>query len=171
MDEKLHRSTSQRIPHYSLISNEEITSKINPVTGRSAFFGLRPWRCADRFEDATLSVMSHPFQTPHALRLLFQCAQSKVGEEPTEHYTALKKTNVVYYVDRAANNMIRPTMWERSSFDPNELQRIYSEDNARMHLWKTQKRLEAEGKAGLLDQWMVSNIETHTERKKKASPT
>nr|CCC93614.1 conserved hypothetical protein [Trypanosoma congolense IL3000] len=145
-------------PHFSRVVDE--TESLNVVTGRRIYYGMRPWRCDDRFQDflGSLFHLDSPVKQFQLARLLWRCARSKKGEEPSEDYRWLGRGEVMFYVERWRSGMMRTGMFERYPYNQNELQRIAEEDGLKMRVWRHQRELEMESKQGKLDDFLRANV-------------
>lgn len=149
-------------PHYSRVADSPET--INAVTGKSYFYGMRPWRCDDRFTD-WLSSFTHMdgLGVQFALiQTLWRCASSQKGEEPLDDYYRLERSDVMMYVDRYRSGMMRTSYLERYPYDQNELRRVVEDDALRMRVWRHQRELELESREGRIDEVLHMNVMRHT---------
>lgn len=145
-------------PHYTRVHDDP--EALNPVTGRSIYYGMRPWRCDDRFQDWIKSFTcldGIPVQY-NLLRTLWACARSEVGEEPKEDYYRLGRGEVMYYVERYKSNMLRAGAFETYPYNQNELKRVAEEDGLKMRVWRHQREMELSAKEGKVEDLIQSNI-------------
>lgn len=145
-------------PHYSLVKDDP--EAINPVTGRSIYYGMRPWRCDDRFQDWLKSFTkfdSIPIQIG-LLQTFFACARSEENEEPKNSYYRLGRGEVMFYAERYRSNMMRTGAFETYPYDQNELKRVAEEDGLKMRVWRHQRELELSAKEGKIDDIMQESI-------------
>ncbi|KPI84484.1 hypothetical protein ABL78_6447 [Leptomonas seymouri] len=147
-----------RTPHFSRI--KETPDTLNPVTGRSIHYGMRPWRCDDRFQDwiKAFTCMDGISVQYNLLKLFFQCARSEEGQEPVDSYHRLGRKEVMYYVERYQSGMMRTGMLETYPYDQNELRRVVEEDGLKMRVWRHQRELEMESKEGKIEEVMMMNV-------------
>lgn len=130
------------------------------MTGRSIYYGMRPWRCDDRFQDWLKSFTcmdSIPIQYG-LLKRLWDCARSEVGEEPKEDYYRLGRGEVMYYVERYKSGMVRSGAFDTYPYDQNELKRVAEEDGLRMRVWRHQREMEMSAKQGQVDDVIQQSI-------------
>ncbi|EPY24793.1 hypothetical protein AGDE_12169 [Angomonas deanei] len=151
-------------PHYSRIKENPET--INAITGRSIYYGMRPWRCDDRFQDWLKSfTLLDSLGVQYAqLRTLYECAWSDPGKEPLDNYIRLGRSEVMYYVERYKSKMMRVGMWETYPYDQNAVRRIAEEDGVKMRVWRHQKELELESKSSKVDDAIHENIFSKKEK-------
>ncbi|ESL06292.1 hypothetical protein TRSC58_06036 [Trypanosoma rangeli SC58] len=154
----------EETPHYSRVADEAET--INVVTGRSIYYGMRPWRCDDRFQDLLSSFlhMDSLVVQLHLAKLLWRCSRSEKGSEPLDGYKRLGRGEVMFYVDRYRSGMMRTGVFEKYPYNQNELQRIIEEDGLKMRVWRHQRELEIESKQGKIDDLLRMNVVKNTER-------
>ncbi|CBH15473.1 uncharacterized protein TEOVI_000738900 [Trypanosoma equiperdum] len=145
-------------PHYSRVV--DAPEALNVVTGRSIYYGMRPWRCDDRFQDFMGSFLrlDSPVNQFQLAKLLWRCARSKSGEEPLDDYRWLGRKEVMFYVERYGSGMMRTGIFERYPYNQNELQRVMEEDGLRMRVWRHQRELEMESKQGKVDDLLRTNV-------------
>ena len=156
---RVHKSASlssprlgggQRLPHYSLVVDPVET--VNPVTGHSLYYGMRPWRCSDRLEDLHDAVLLwSPSGAREAWRLFRRCAMSSFGEQPLDPYVALGRDRVMFFVDRMDHGMIRDCYFQKKAWSWADTQRVVNEDAMKMRTWRTQRELEMDAKRGKVD--------------------
>lgn len=153
--------------HYSQVQDNP--EALNPVTGRSIYYGMRPWRCDDRFQDwlKSFTSLDGPSIQLDLMRKLWRCSRSELGEEPIDNYYRLKRNEVMYYVERFRSGMMRYGAWETYPYDQNELKRVTEEDGMKMRVWRHQRELELSAKFGKLEDLMQDNVFSHTCEKKK----
>lgn len=145
-------------PHYTLVRDDP--EALNPVTGRSIYYGMRPWRCDDRFQDwlksftkfESISVQISLLQT------LWSCAWSENGEEPKNNYHSLGRGEVMFYTERYRSNMMRTSAFETYPYDQNELKRVAEEDGLKMRVWRHQRDIEIKAKEGKIDDILQEGI-------------
>lgn len=143
--------SSEKMPHYSRVVDPIET--INPVTGRSVYYGARPWRCDDRFQDLLQSAWGFRGTSARiAWQNLWDCAYSEFGQQPTAPYETLGRQSVMYYVDRQDHGMIRDYMFERYPFSSRDFVRVMTDDGTKMRVWRHQRELELEAKQGRVDE-------------------
>ncbi|CCW59912.1 unnamed protein product [Phytomonas sp. EM1] len=145
-------------PHYYKV--KDIPESLNPITGRSIYYGIRPWRCDDRFQDWLKSFISFDgigvqFQL---LKTLYKCIYSEKGAEPVDSYHRLGRSEVMFYVERYRSGMMRERFWETYPYDQNELVRIAEEDGMKMRVWRHQRELEIQSREGKLDELLQKSI-------------
>eukprot|EP00760_Papus_ankaliazontas_P030579 PhM_4_TR490/c0_g1_i1/m.65230 len=130
-------------PHFSRVDEDEVEST-NPITGRSYYFGQRPWRCDDRAVDLFSAVVKVEgfAKIRRAYHSLNKCRKSPIGGEPTDNYVSLTKKEVLFYVDRAKSGMLRDNYLERYPYDPYQVSRQQQEDGIRMRVWRRQREME-----------------------------
>jgi hypothetical protein len=145
-------------PHFTRIVDP--LESVNPITGRSFFYGARPWRCDDRWQDMlrAFTNMESFSEFRATVGLLNQCRKAKVGEEPTADYYALEKREVMYYVDRHRHNMIRSNAFERYPYDTREVCRVMQQDGQKMRVWRHQRQIESDSKEGYLEDEITASI-------------
>ncbi|ESS70126.1 hypothetical protein TCDM_14460 [Trypanosoma cruzi Dm28c] len=151
-------------PHYSRVA--DAAESINVVTGRSIYYGMRPWRCDDRFHDLLSSFLNMDSLVVqlHLAGLLWRCSRSRKGSEPIDCYKRLGRGEVMYYVDRYRSGMMRTGYFDKYPYNQNELQRIIEEDGLKMRVWRHQRELEMESKEGKIDDLLRKNVMKNTER-------
>lgn len=154
----------EECPHYSRVVDEP--ESLNVVTGRSIYYGMRPWRCDDRFQDLLLSFthMDSLFLQFHLAKLLWRCSRSDRGAEPLDNYKRLGRGEVMFYVERYRSGMMRTGVFERYPYNQNELQRIIEEDGLKMRVWRHQRELEMESKEGKVDDVLRFNVVNNLKR-------
>lgn len=147
-----------KTPHYSRVKDKPET--LNPVTGRSVYYGIRPWRCDDRFQDWLKSFTNFDSVVTqyNLVKLFAQCARSEAGEEPVDSYHRLGRSEVMFYVERYHSGMMRTGVLETYPYDQNELRRIAEEDGLKMRVWRHQRELEMESKEGKIDELLHTNV-------------
>lgn len=152
------RHVGERTPHYSRV--EDLVENINPVTGRSIFYGLRPWRCDDRLQDFMLTFLRlDGFRNLMGTwKVLWRCGRSEDGNEPTTDYNQLSRREVMFYVDRLRVGMIRGGYFERYPYAARDVGRVIMEDGTKMRVWRHQRELEMEIKAGRIDELLATNV-------------
>lgn len=145
-----------RTPHYSLVTDPVET--VNPVTGRSLYYGARPWRCDDRLQDFTTTLFKlRSFSNiRETLSVFVKCARSDFGEQPTVPYVALQRQEVMFYLDRHDNGMIRDYCFERYPYNTRDVGRVQTEGGTRMRVWRHQRELELEAKRGRVEELLSS---------------
>lgn len=148
----------EKSPHFSRVA--DIPEVLNPITGRSMFYGLRPWRCDDRFNDWLVSAanLANPKVQFHALKLFYQCAKSEYGKEPIDDYMYLTRKETMYYVERKMCGMMRDRLFETYPYDQDAVKRISEEDALKMRVWRHQRELELEAKEGKIDELLAANV-------------
>ncbi|KPA79829.1 putative mitochondrial hypothetical protein [Leptomonas pyrrhocoris] len=147
-----------KTPHFSRI--KETPETLNPVTGRSIYYGMRPWRCDDRFQDwlKAFTCLDGVTVQYNLLKRFFRCARSDEGQEPIDNYHRLGRGEVMYYVERYQSRMMRTGVLETYPYDQNELRRIAEEDGLKMRVWRHQRELELESKEGKIDEVIHMNV-------------
>lgn len=145
-------------PHFTRVKDRP--ESFNAITGRSIYYGMRPWRCDDRFQDwlksfTNLDSVSVQY---NLLRTMWQCSRSEQGDEPIDSYHRLGRSEVMFYVERYQSGMMRTGMWETYPYDQNELRRIAEEDGLKMRVWRHQRELEMESREGKIDEVLHRNI-------------
>lgn len=144
-------AVTEKTPHYSRVIDP--IESINPVTGRSIYYGARPWRCDDRFQDWLQSLWGMRWgKTKIAWRTMRECASSEFGQQPTVPYETLGRQSVMYYVDRQDHGMIRDFMFEKYPFSSRDFVRVMTDDGTKMRVWRHQRELELEAKQGRVDE-------------------
>jgi hypothetical protein len=153
-------------PHYSRVTDPVET--INPLTGRSIYLGIRPWRCDDRFNDWLSTIISGAgwSKTKIAWRTLRKCGTSEFGEQPTVDYEVLTRREVMFYVDRHEGGMIRDYMFEKYPFSTRDLGRVNMEDSVKMRVWRHQRELELEAKSGRVEEVIADSVWSEAKSKK-----
>ncbi|KEG13439.1 hypothetical protein DQ04_01001020 [Trypanosoma grayi] len=148
----------EETPHYSRVVDEP--ESLNVVTGRSIYYGMRPWRCDDRFQDllASFTHLDSLSVQLHLMKLLWRCARSEGGAEPLDNYKRLGRGEVMFYVERHRSGMMRTGVLERYPYNQNELQRIIEEDGLKMRVWRHQRAMEMEAKEGKIDDLLSANV-------------
>jgi hypothetical protein len=147
--------SDERFPHYSRVTDP--VESVNPVTGRSLYYGARPWRCDDRFQDWLQSAWALRWEkSRRAWRTLRECAGSEFGQQPTVPYETLGRQSVMYYVDRQDHGMIRDYMFEKYPFSSRDFVRVMTDDGTKMRVWRHQRELELEAKQGRVDEIVAS---------------
>ena len=142
-------------PHFTKVT--DLVENINPVTGRSVNYGLRPWRCDDRFQDHMLTFLHRDWGALRdTWRMFRKCATSEFGEEPVDPYHTLQRREVMFYVDRFEAGMIRDKLIEAYPYNCREVARVSQDDGTKMRVWRHQRELELEAKEGKLDD-LISN--------------
>jgi hypothetical protein len=149
----------ERTPHYSVLN--EKPSCLNPITGRSIFYGMRPYRCTDRFNDwlSSLATLDNPVKQYRILKVFFKCARSEVGKEPNDDYYYLSRRESIYFLERKMSGMMRDKMFETYPYDNHELRRIQEEDALKMRVWRHQRELELESKEGKVDEMILESVQ------------
>lgn len=145
-------------PHFTRVT--DLVENINPVTGRSVHYGLRPWRCDDRFQDFLLTVIRFEGlgATGRTWSTFRQCYRSEFGQEPRDDYQSLSRREIMFYVDRYEAGMMRDSLWERYPYNVREVARVATEDGTKMRVWRHQRELEMEAKEGRLDDMIQQNV-------------
>jgi hypothetical protein len=144
-------------PHFTKVT--DLVEHINPVSGRSIHYGIRPWRCDDRFQDVLMSGFQRDFaHLGAAFKLFFTCARSDYVFEPTDNYLALTRREVMFYVDRYEAGMIRDKFFEPYPYSVREIMRVGQEDGTKMRVWRHQRELEMEAKRGKLDDLISDSV-------------
>eukprot|EP00796_Vickermania_ingenoplastis_P004913 gene4913-3525_t len=143
-------------PHYTRVHDHP--ESLNPVTGRSVYYGMRPWRCDDRFQDfvKSFTCMDSPSIQFSLLKTFWRCARSEAGEEPKGDYYRLGREEVMFYVERYRSNMVRVGAFETYPYDQNELKRVSEEDGLKMRVWRHQREMELSAKQGKVEDVMHS---------------
>lgn len=149
---------SSNTHHYTLIREEP--EALNPITGRSIYYGMRPWRCDDRFQDwvKSFTCLDGLNTQYNLLKTLFACARSAEGEEPKDDYHRLGRSEVMFYVERYRSNMMRTGAFETYPYDQNELMRVTEEDGLKMRVWRHQREMELSAKEGKLEDFLRENV-------------
>eukprot|EP01059_Diplonema_ambulator_P022988 TRINITY_DN38361_c0_g1_i1.p1 TRINITY_DN38361_c0_g1~~TRINITY_DN38361_c0_g1_i1.p1 ORF type:complete len:212 (+),score=42.44 TRINITY_DN38361_c0_g1_i1:151-786(+) len=98
-------------PHWS-----QITYPVDIRTGQGIpkYYGDRPWRCNDRFDDVMASIFY--FRVPPLLVAL-RCGFGSPGSEPTVPYTSLSRHDAEYYAERRQRGNIREYLTEKYPWD------------------------------------------------------
>lgn len=145
-------------PHYTRI--KDAPEAINAVTGRSIYYGMRPWRCDDRFQDwlKSFTCLDGVGVQFNLLQVFWQCARSEKGQEPIVNYHRLGRSEVMYFVERYRSGMMRTGVMETYPYDQNELRRIAEEDGLKMRVWRHQRELEMESKEGKIDEVLHMSV-------------
>jgi hypothetical protein len=148
----------ERTPHYSVLN--EAPTALNPITGRSIYYGMRPYRCADRFNEWLSSLASgdNPLKQYRILKVFYKCARSEVGEEPKDPYFYLSRRESMYFLERKMSGMMRTKMFETYPYDNQEMKRIQEEDALKMRVWRHQRELELESKEGKVDEMILESV-------------
>lgn len=155
VDDYTHKD--DRMPHYSRVIDPIET--LNPVTGRSIYYGARPWRCDDRVHDWLQSLSAMRIRKAGvAWKTFLQCAYSNFGEQPTVPYETLQRQSVMYYVDRQDHGMIRDYMFEKYPFSTRDFVRVMTDDGTKMRVWRHQRELELEAKQGRVDEIIAGGV-------------
>lgn len=156
----------ERSPHYSRIA--DAPESINPITGRSLYYGLRPWRCDDRFMDwlNAFTNLANPKTQYQLLALMRKCAKSDVGKEPIDDYLYLTRRETMYYVERRLSGMIRERVFETYPYSSDALRKAAEQDAMKMRVWRNQRQLELEAKEGKIDELLVANVLGSSKRPK-----
>jgi len=155
----------ERTQHHSRITDDEIDT-INPITGRSIYYGLRPYRCDDRFSDwlSAFITFLNPRRQWMLLRQFWRCTQSEVGAEPTDSYANLSHRESIFYAERQRAGMLRPRLFEVYPYDQTEIQRVLEEDAVKMRVWRHQRQLELDAKEGKIDEVVAANVVPHLKK-------
>jgi hypothetical protein len=154
---KQYANVDDRMPHYSRVVDPIET--LNPVTGRSIYYGARPWRCDDRVHDWLQSLVALRWKKSKiAWRNLMDCSYSNFGEQPTCPYETLQRQTVMYYVDRQDHGMIRDYMFEKYPFSTRDFVRVMTDDGTKMRVWRHQRELELEAKQGRVDEIIAGGV-------------
>lgn len=158
----------EKSPHFSRVA--DAPESINPITGRSMYYGLRPWRCDDRFMDwlTGLTRLANPKLQYQMLSLLYTCGKSEAGKEPVDDYMYLTRKETMYYVERKMCGMMRDKMFETYPYDQYALKRVAEEDAMKMRVWRNQRQLELEAKEGKIDELLVNNVLGSAKRQKSS---
>ncbi|KAG8341293.1 hypothetical protein ERJ75_000971900 [Trypanosoma vivax] len=153
-------------PHYSRVV--DVPESLNVVTGRSVYFGIRPWRCDDRFQDlsASLAHLDSPSVLLYRIKLLWRCARSAEGSEPLDNYGRIGRSEVMFYVERYRSGMMRNGFFEKYPYNQNELQRVMEEDGLKMRVWRHQRELEMQAKQGVIDDFLHTNVVENLKKNK-----
>lgn len=147
----------ERSPHYTTILDP--VEGTNPVTGRSPHFGARPWRCDDRVMDWLGSLTMFRWEdTKIAWRNFMSCAKADYEDQPTVPYQVLTRNEVMFYVDRLENGMIRRHMFEQYPFSTRDIARVAMQDGTKMRVWRHQRELELEAKQGRVEELISLNV-------------
>lgn len=159
----MYTNKDERMPHYSRVVDPIET--LNPVTGRSIYYGARPWRCDDRVHDWLQSLVAMRFKKGKiAWRTLMECAYSEFGEQPTCPYETLQRQSVMYYVDRQDHGMVRDYMFEKYPFSTRDFVRVMTDDGTKMRVWRHQRELELEAKQGRVDEVIAGGVLPKTKK-------
>lgn len=154
---KQYANVDDRMPHYSRVVDPIET--LNPVTGRSIYYGARPWRCDDRVHDWLQSLVALRWKKSKiAWRNLMDCAYSEFGGQPTCPYETLQRQTVMYYVDRQDHGMVRDYMFEKYPFSTRDFVRVMTDDGTKMRVWRHQRELELEAKQGRVDEIIAVGV-------------
>jgi hypothetical protein len=149
-------------PHYSQVIDPVDT--INPITGRSIYYGSRPWRCDDRFQDWLATFFkTRDYQTVrNTWKTFMQCTRSEYGAQPTTPYESLERREIMFYVDRAEHDMIRDRFWQRFPWSVREPALILMNDGTKMRVWRHQREMELEAKEGRVEELIAqaNNVAT-----------
>ena len=148
----------ERTPHYSVLN--ETPACLNPITGRSIYYGMRPYRCTDRFNDwlSSLATLDNPVKQYRIFKVFVQCVRSKENEEPKDDYYYLSRREAIFFLERKMSGMMRTKMFETYPYDSNELKRIQEEDALKMRVWRHQRELEMESKDGKIDELISDSM-------------
>lgn len=153
----IYTHKDDRMPHYSRVIDPLET--LNPVTGRSIYYGARPWRCDDRVHDWLQSLTAMRWRKAKiAWRTFMDCAYSEFGEQPTCPYETLQRQSVMYYVDRQDHGMVRDYMFEKYPFSTRDFVRVMTDDGTKMRVWRHQRELELEAKQGRVDEIIAGGV-------------
>ena len=164
----LYTNKDERMPHYSRVIDPIET--LNPVTGRSIYYGARPWRCDDRVHDWLQSLVAMRFKKGKiAWRNLMDCAYSEFGEQPTCPYETLQRQSVMYYVDRQDHGMVRDYMFEKYPFSTRDFVRVMTDDGTKMRVWRHQRELELEAKQGRVDEVIAGGVLPKTKKENNSN--
>lgn len=146
------------VPHFSML--DEDASLTNPITGKSVYFGLYPWRCSDRLTDWYQSLISldGPSTQLHHFRTTRACSSSALGDEPLDPYIRLPKSTALYFKERADAGMMRMRFWEQYPFDLTDVKTIGETDAVRMRTWRQQRHLEEVAKADTVEDLIRSSV-------------
>lgn len=147
------------VPHYTRM-DEDPELCINPVTGRSIYYGLRPHRCDDRLSDiiATVAAFDYPSNMFESVSRLVRCLRSEPGAEPDDDYFNLARREVMYYVERHRCGMVRTGVFEKYPYDRTLVASVQQEDSTRMRVWRHQREMEVQAKQGAVDDIVSSNV-------------
>ena len=141
-------------------------SSLNPITGRSIYYGMRPYRCADRLNDwiASTACLDNPVKQFRLVKLFYQCARSEAEQEPKDDYTYLSRKESLFFLERKMSGMMRVRMFETYPYDNNELRRIQEEDALKMRVWRHQREVELVSKEGKIDE-LISESMTYAKKR------
>lgn len=147
-----------RTPHFSRVA--DTPECINPVTGRSMYYGLRPWRCDDRAQDllAAFVNMENVLTQARLMSVFWKCARAEPGKEPVDDYLYLTRKEVMYYVERRKCGMLRDVLLDPYPYNPEALKQIQEEDALKMRLWRHQRELEIQSKEGKVDDLIAGSV-------------
>lgn len=147
-----------RTPHYSRVADEP--EALNPITGRSVYYGMRPWRCDDRFCDwlKSFTMLDSLSVQRSILRTFYRCARAESGNEPKDDYYRLSRAEVMYYTERSRCGMMRERLWETYPYDLTEVRRVGEDDGLKMRVWRHQRELELESREGKVDDALRASI-------------
>eukprot|EP01064_Diplonema_japonicum_P000366 TRINITY_DN1025_c0_g2_i1.p1 TRINITY_DN1025_c0_g2~~TRINITY_DN1025_c0_g2_i1.p1 ORF type:complete len:233 (+),score=23.81 TRINITY_DN1025_c0_g2_i1:61-699(+) len=98
-------------PHYSLI---KYPVDIRNNNNEPRYYGERPWRCNDRWEDCVASLSGGRFPP---ISVFVKCSRSEPGEEPAIPYKSLSRHTVEYYAERGQRGNIRKGQKEKYPWD------------------------------------------------------
>lgn len=159
-----------KAPHYSRIA--DLPELLNPITGRSLYYGLMPWRCDDRFLDwwKGFSRFANPAVQLHLLSLARQCSSSEVGKEPLDDYTFMTRRDALYFAERYQSGMVRERMWSKYPYDQLSMARVQEEDALKMRVWRQQRQLELEAREGKIDDAVAANVLGMAAKARKDKP-
>lgn len=160
----------EKTPHFSRIA--DLPESINPITGRSLYYGLRPWRCDDRFMDwlAGFTSFASPFLQYELLARVRRCSKSAFGQEPDDDYLFLTRKEVMYYAERSKSGMVREKLFETYPYDQTALRKIAEDDALKMRVWRHQRQLELEAREGKIDDALADNVLGGTRNRNSQRP-
>ena len=149
----------ERTPHFTVMN--EKPACMNPITGRSIYYGMRPYRCTDRFNDwlSSLATLDNPAKQYRIFKVFVKCAVSNEGEEPKDDYFYLSRREAIFFLERKLSGMMRTKMFETYPYDNNELKRIQEEDALKMRVWRHQRELELESKEGKVEELIAESMQ------------
>lgn len=154
----LAESSDGTLKHFSRL--EDTPDTTNPVTGKSVYFGLFPWRCSDRVSDwrRAISNFDGPRKQLHHFRLLRQCSRSALGDEPLDDYAHLPLAQAIYFKERASAGMMRERFWGRYPFELRDIKRLGEADGVRMRTWRQQRHLEEVARNDQIDDLIKASV-------------
>lgn len=146
------------VPHFTRLPDK--ADLTNPVTGKSVYYGLNPWRCSDRLTDWLHSMNSFDWPRVHLhhARTVMACASSALGDEPVVPYTRLPKSMALFYKERAESGMMREHFWEKYPFQMLQMREVSEGDAVRMRTYRQQRHLEEVAKHDHVDDLIKASV-------------